>query len=162
MTRRRGTVWLALVLFTSIIGAISLRVWRQANFLQEPVLQYAAAEWQRLNQGNLIDGEARRILRANALNCGRIDLRQSATQVNDCVVRAWKSKKAFRASWLLPPIDAYVEDGLLGTADHHLYHFQFMEGPFVPDHRRINVRECANPAKLEVRSKDVPLDCADF
>jgi hypothetical protein len=116
--------------------------------LNEPYLHYAAEQWRSIRSGNLLERESRRIVGSAALDCGRVRLNGSATKLNQCVTDALAEKRAFKASWQLPAIDASVEDGLLGTADGHLFQFQFLEGPYVPNWRSVRVSECPKPVTL--------------
>jgi hypothetical protein len=92
-----------------------------------------------MRNGNLLGRESRRVVGAAALDCGRVPLNGSATKVNNCVNGAWAERRAFKARWELVGIDAQVEVGLLGTVDGRLFHFQYLEGPYVPNWRSVGI-----------------------
>lgn len=127
--------------------------------LNEPYLHYAAEQWRTLQSGNLLERESRSVIGTAALDCGRVPLKGSASGVNNCITRMRDEKRAFMGRWELPGIDAVVEEGLLGTADGRLYHFQYLEGPFVPNWRSVRIRECRKPVMLKADSITGVLDC---
>jgi hypothetical protein len=136
-----------------LLVLIAILYWAaKPAWLNEPFLHYASEQWRTMRSGNLLERESRKIVGTAALDCGRVPLNGSATKLNTCIFREWAAKRAFKASWDLLGIDAVVEDGLLGTADGRLYHFQYLEGPNVPDYRLVNIRECPKPVTLRADS----------
>jgi hypothetical protein len=127
--------------------------------LNEPYLHYAAEQWRTIRGGNLLERESRRVVGSTAVDCGRVPLNGSTTKLNNCVVSAWAEKRAFKARWQLLGIDAVVEDGLLGTSDGRLYQFQYLEGPHVPNWRRVGIFECPKPVTFKADTVTGALYC---
>jgi hypothetical protein len=127
--------------------------------LNEPYRHYAAEQWRTIRSGNLLERESRRVVGTAALDCGRVPHDGSATKVNSCVASAWADRRAFKARWERLGIDAAIEDGLLGTADGRLFHFQYLEGPYVPNWRSVSIWECPKPVTLRVDRDTGTLNC---
>ncbi len=116
--------------------------------LGEPYGHYASEQWQTFRHGDLLHRKVRQVVGVPEVDCGKLSLRQSPDKLNACVTAAWKAKRSFLARWEMPSIDATVENGLAGSGDGHLYQFQYLEGRYVPDYRRMNIRECMSPVVL--------------
>ena len=151
--RRRIRTWAISV--TALVIVVATLLWlRLPHCPSEPLAHYARELRRTIWDGPLLDREIRRMAGADVLDCGHISV-GGYFSPNDCVESAARAKRPFKVRWELPATDARVEDGLLGTADGRLFHFQHLEGPHVPDFRRVNWYKCPNP---RLRADGITLD----
>ncbi len=156
LSRSTALLCVALASLTLLAAVLWLQVRPVRN---EPFSHYLAEQWRVVRFGKLLNRETGKIVGKNALDCGYVRVGGSFTDLNKCIERAIKTKRAFKARWELPAIDAEVEDGFLGSADGRVFQFQHSEGPFVPNYRHVNIRECPQPTRVSADNLTGDLHC---
>ena len=152
----QGRTVLTLALIGIAVAAGPLWWSSKPRLLGEPYSHYATEQWRIFRGGDLLQREVRKLIGVPAVDCGSVQVDrgsvnhvQSASEMNACITRARVGRQSFIARWDMPAIDAEVVDGLAGSADGRLYHFQYLEGPHVPGFRRVNLYECGHPITLQ-------------
>ena len=117
----------------------------------------------RVLQNDAMEEGSRKLMGQRGTDCGRVHIRQSPENANDCGLRAFKSGNPFRVRYDLQGIDSAVAEGVLRASDGKLYKTMFDGDPMggggiSPTRQRFTTVLCLEPPEVRV-NEDGHLDC---